>query len=116
MIVIAMNLMAILPRSAYAKPCECKDIDALSTEIQRANTAEAIWKEIFAWARGLRNDVAEPQSNDELNRKFLQLARSPRFEWDRLIKEPSPEEQPVHVGSLNDLEVHRECRRAVSVS
>lgn len=102
LIVLAISLSTFASRSAYAKPCECKDIDAMKSEIQRVSNGEAAWKEIFAWARGLRRDVAMPQSNDELNTKFLQLARAPPSNWDRTMRESVQQiERPQTAGGLN---------------
>jgi hypothetical protein len=44
MLAINISLIAFAPGRAYAKPCECKDIDAMTAEIQRVSTAEAAWK------------------------------------------------------------------------
>lgn len=99
---LAINISLIAPGEVYAKPCECKEIDAMTAEIQRVSNAQAIWREIFAWARGLHRDVAEPKSNDELNTKFLQLARAPRSDWDRIIREPIQQiERPRTAGGLD---------------
>ena len=87
MLALNISLGAFAPGLAHAAPCKCKDIDAIASEIQRVSTGEAAWKEIFAWARGLRRDVAMPQSNDEMNTKFLQLARTPRSNWDRTMRD-----------------------------
>jgi hypothetical protein len=101
MLAINISLIASAPE-AYAKPCECKDVGAMTAEIQRVSTAEAAWRETFAWARGLRRDIAEPKSNDELNTKFLQLARAPRSDWDRIIREPIQQiERPQTAGGFD---------------
>ncbi|OGB25707.1 MAG: hypothetical protein A3I66_04810 [Burkholderiales bacterium RIFCSPLOWO2_02_FULL_57_36] len=103
MLALNISLGAFAPGLAHAAPCKCKDIDAIASEIQRVSTGEAAWKEIFAWARGLRRDVAMPQSNDEMNTKFLQLARTPRSNWDRTMREPIVQvETPEKAGGLND--------------
>lgn len=103
LIVLSINIsLTAFVAEAHAKACECKDIGAITTEIQRVSTAEAAWKEIFAWARGLLRDVAEPKSNDELNTKFLQLARAPRANWDRIIREQVQQvETPQTAGGLD---------------
>jgi hypothetical protein len=99
---INIGLISFAP-DAYAKPCECKDIGAITAEIQRVSTAEEIWKEIYSWSRGLLKDVARPKSNDELNTKFLQLARAPRTDWRRIVREPIQEvEKPATAGGLDD--------------
>lgn len=85
MLAINISLTAFVPGGTTAKPCECKDIDSITAEIQRVSTAQEAWKEIFAWAKGLHNDIAPPKSNDELNTKFLQLARAPRSSWDLVM-------------------------------
>lgn len=38
---INIGLISFAP-DAYAKPCECKDIGAITAEIQRVSTAEEI--------------------------------------------------------------------------
>jgi len=65
--------------------CACED---LNYHMQLASTGEEAWKEVFAWARGLHNDIPEPKSNDELSTKFVQLMRTPRSNWDRIMHEP----------------------------
>lgn len=48
-------------------------------------------------------DVAKPKSNDELNTKFLQLARAPRTDWRRIVREPIQKvEKPETAGGLDD--------------
>lgn len=85
MLAITLSLTAFAPGGATTKPCECQDIASLEAEIQRVSTAQEAWKEIFAWAKGLHNDIAPPKSNDELNTKFLQLARAQRSTWDQVM-------------------------------
>ena len=102
MLAINISLLAFAPGGAYAKPSECKDINAMTAEIQRVSTAEEAWKEIFSWARGLHNDIAEPKSNDELSTKAGQLQRAPRSDWDRIIHEPIQQiERQQIIGGLD---------------
>ena len=94
--------LALSAFSTFAKPCVCKDIKEFTAEIRRVSDAEAAWMEIFAWARGLHSDVAPPKSNDELNTKFLQLSRTPRSDWDRVMHEPIQKiEIPEKAGSMD---------------
>jgi hypothetical protein len=103
MLATAFPLLLVIPHEGAAKPCECKDIQAMTAELDRVTTAEAAWMEIFAWARGLHRDIAEPSSNDELNTKYAQLARAPRSEWDRIMHEPIRKiEKLAKAGELNE--------------
>ncbi|HSC55706.1 MAG TPA: hypothetical protein VLC51_00810, partial [Nitrospira sp.] len=70
-----------------AGPCRCDDIDKLQKHLDRVTNAEEAWKEIFAWARDLYRDVDMPQSNDDLNQKFVQLTSAPKSQWYDLIKQ-----------------------------
>lgn len=98
----AIGLVVMMPRDVAAKPCECKDIAAMTAELARVSTAEAVWKEIFAWARGLHPDLPEPSSNDELNTKYAQLARAPRADWDRIMHAPIQQIEKLNkAGSLD---------------
>ena len=100
---IAMGLFVMMPRDVAAKPCECKDITVMIAEIERVSTAEAAWKEIFAWANRLHHDLPEPSSNDELNTKYAQLARAPRADWDRIMHAPIQQiEKLEKAGELDD--------------
>lgn len=106
LIVLVSSLISagVIPQTVRAgDPCGCKDIDAMAKEIERMSTAEEAWKEIFAWARGLRSNVAPPKTNDELNAKYVQLVKVPRSEWDRIMREPLQASQaPTKIGGLNE--------------
>ncbi len=91
----ALGLLVLSPKAAVAKPCTCKDIKAVSAELARVTTAEAAWMEIFAWARGLHNDVPEPASNEELDTRYRQLGRAPRSEWDAIMHTPITQVEKV---------------------
>jgi hypothetical protein len=94
--------LALSAAGVFAKPCECKDMEKIKAEIARTSTAEAAWMEIFAWARGLREGVKEPASNDELNTRYLQLARAPRSDWNRIMTAPIGQiETPEKAGGLD---------------
>ena len=70
-----------------AGPCTCGDLDKIKQQLDRATMSEEAWKEIFAWARELYPGVEPPQSNDDLDQKFAQLAGSPQSQWRELIKQ-----------------------------
>ena len=70
-----------------AGPCTCNDIDKMQKHLDRVTNAEEAWKEIFAWARELYRDVDLPQSNDDLNQKFVQLTSASKSQWYDLIKQ-----------------------------
>ncbi len=70
-----------------AGPCTCDDIDKMQKHLDRVTNAEEAWKEIFAWARELYRDVDMPQSNDDLNQKFVQLTGASKSQWYDLIKQ-----------------------------
>lgn len=81
-------LLTLFTGLAYGEgPCTCKDIDKLQAHLDRVTKAEEAWKEIFAWARELYPDVDPPQSNDDLNQKFVQLTSSSQSQWRTLIKQ-----------------------------
>ncbi len=88
MLAAAFGLLVMMPHDVAAKHCECKDIDDMTTELERVSKAEPVWKEIFAWVRGLHYDLPKPSSNDELNTKYALLMRAPRADWDRIMHEP----------------------------
>ncbi|SLM46514.1 protein of unknown function [Nitrospira japonica] len=80
--------------TAHAEgPCTCNDLDKLQAQLDRTTKSEEIWKEIFAWARGLHRDVNLPQSNDDLNQKFVQLTGAPASQWRDLIKQGPAQEK-----------------------
>lgn len=87
-----------------AGPCSCKDLKSIQENRDRAAESEEIWKEIFAWARGLYPSVAPPKSNDDLNQKFVQLKGAPRHEWANLINDgPVKEKKAIKkVAGLNE--------------
>lgn len=93
--------MALLPAgfsgTAHAEgPCTCSDLDKIQAQLDRVTKSEEVWKEIFAWARELHRDVNLPQSNDDLNQKFVQLTGSPKSQWRDLIKQgPVQEKQAL---------------------
>lgn len=80
--------------TAYAEgPCTCSDLDKIQAQLDRVTKSEEAWKEIFAWARELYRDVNLPQSNDDLNQKFVQLTGSPKSQWRDLIKQGPVQEK-----------------------
>lgn len=83
--------------NAYAEgPCTCADLDKIQAQLDRVTKSEEVWKEIFAWARELYRDVNLPQSNDDLNQKFVQLTGAPQSQWRDLIKQgPVQEKQAL---------------------
>lgn len=84
----ATLLLTLLNAPAGAAgPCTCKDLDKIKEQLDRAATSEEIWKYIFAWARETYRDVDPPQTNDDLNQKFVQLKNAPASKWYDLIKE-----------------------------
>ncbi|MGA6828475.1 hypothetical protein ACO9S2_12765 [Nitrospira sp. NS4] len=87
-----------------AGPCTCKDLDKMTENLDRAATSEEAWKEIFAWARELYQDVDLPKSNDDLNQKFVQLKNTPKSQWRDVIKEgPAKEKKALKkVAGLNE--------------
>lgn len=70
-----------------AGPCTCEDKAELQQHLDRVANAEEAWKEIFAWARELYRDVDLPQTNDDLNQKFVQLTSASKPKWYDLIKQ-----------------------------
>jgi hypothetical protein len=70
-----------------AGPCTCSDIDKIQTHLDRVTKSEEVWKEIFAWARGLHPGVDLPQTNDDLDQKHTQLSNSSKSQWRELIKQ-----------------------------
>lgn len=70
-----------------AGPCTCEDQAKLQQHLDRVANAEEAWKEIFAWARELYRTVDLPQTNDDLNQKFVQLTSVPKSKWYDLIKQ-----------------------------
>lgn len=100
-----MLLLTLLtdPASA-AGPCTCKDLDKVKEHLDRAATSEEAWKEIFAWARELYREPDLPNSNDDLNQKFVQLKNAPKSRWRDLIMEgPAKEKKALKkVAGLNE--------------
>ena len=95
-------LLVLTAISTSAKPCECKDMDKLKAEILRTSTSEAAWKQIFGWTRGTTGRDVSPISNDALNTRFMQLARAPQSQWDRIMSEPIGKiETPQKAGELD---------------
>ena len=81
-------LLAVFHTTALgAGPCTCDDIDKMQKHLDRVTNAEEAWKEIFAWARELYRDIDLPQSNDDLNQKFVQLTSASKSQWYDLIKQ-----------------------------
>jgi len=81
-------LLTLLNSPARAAgPSTCKDLDKIKEHLDRVTASEEAWKEIFAWARELYPGVDLPQSNDDLNQKFVQLASAPKSQWRDLVKE-----------------------------
>lgn len=98
-------LLALLSSPARAAgPCTCKDLDKIKEHLDRAATSEEAWKEIFAWARELYRDIDLPNSNDDLNQKFVQLKNAPKSQWRDIIKEgPAKEKKALKkVAGLNE--------------
>lgn len=85
-----------------AGPCECKDIDKVQSHLDRVTKSEEIWKEIFAWARGLYPEVDPPQTNDDLDQKHTQISNAPRSEWRTLIKQ-GPVKQKANIKKVAGL-------------
>lgn len=83
----ALLMIAFQSSALGAGPCTCDDIDKMQKHLDRVTNAEEAWKEIFAWARELYRDVDMPQSNDDLNQKFVQLTSAPKSQWYDLIKQ-----------------------------
>ncbi|MEQ1794415.1 MAG: hypothetical protein ABL970_09515 [Nitrospira sp.] len=100
-----MTLLTLLSDPVRAAgPCTCKDLDKMNEQLDRAAASEEAWKEIFAWARELYQDVDLPKSNDDLNQKFVQLKNTPRSQWRDAIKEgPAKEKKALKkVAGLNE--------------
>lgn len=100
-----MMVLALLSSPAHAAgPCTCKDLDKMKEQLDRAAASEEAWKEIFAWARELYQDVDLPNSNDDLNQKFVQLKNSPKSQWRDIVKEgPAKEKKALKkVAGLNE--------------
>jgi hypothetical protein len=98
-------LLTLLNSPAHAAgPCTCKDLDKVKENLDRAAASEEAWKEIFAWARELYRDVDLPNSNDDLNQKFVQLKNAPKSQWRDIIKEgPAKEKKTLKkVAGLNE--------------
>lgn len=89
----ALLLIVFNTTAMGAGPCTCEDIDKMQKHLDRVNDAGEAWKEIFAWARELYRDVDMPQSNDDLNQKFVQLTSAPKSQWYDLIKQGSVKEK-----------------------
>src|SRR5262249_15731535 len=69
---------------------------------KRAGMAEEAWREIFGWARGLRQNPPLPTANKELNVRFSELMSSPRGSWDDLMSQPIGEmAEPPKIGGIN---------------
>jgi hypothetical protein len=83
----ALLLLVFHTTAMGAGPCTCDDIDKMQKHLDRVANAEEAWKEIFAWARELYRDVDLPQSNDDLNQKFVQLTGASKAQWYDLIKQ-----------------------------
>jgi hypothetical protein len=98
-------LLTLLSSPARAAgPCTCKDLDKIKEHLDRAAASEEAWKEIFAWARELYPGVDLPNSNDDLNQKFVQLNGAPKAQWRDIIKEgPAKEKKALKkVAGLNE--------------
>jgi len=64
--------------------------------------AEEAWKEIYAWARGLRVNPPAPSTNKELNVRFGELMGAPRGSWDGIMTQPVGDaEEPQKIGGMN---------------
>lgn len=101
-ILVSILFLTLTALSTFAKPCECKDMDSIKAEILRTSTAEAAWMQIFGWTKGTVGRDFPPGSNGELNTRYLQLARTPRSEWDRVMRGPVGEiETPQIAGGLD---------------
>ena len=83
----ALLLIVFHTTAMGAGPCTCDDIDKMQKHLDRVHDAGEAWKEIFAWARELYRDVDMPQSNDDLNQKFVQLTSAQKSQWYDLIKQ-----------------------------
>lgn len=101
----AMIVLVLFASPAQAAgPCTCKDLDTMKAQLDRAAASEEAWKEIFAWARELYRDVELPNSNDDLNQKFVQLKNAPKSQWQDIVKEgPAKEKKSLKkVAGLNE--------------
>lgn len=101
---VALLLTLYNDPARAAGPCTCKDIDKIKEQLDRAAASEEAWKEIFAWARELYRDVDLPNSNDDLNQKFVQLRGASKAQWRDIIKAgPAKEKKALKkVAGLNE--------------
>lgn len=101
---VALLLTLYNDPARAAGPCTCKDIDKIKEQLDRAAASEEAWKEIFAWARELYRDVDLPNSNDDLNQKFVQLGGASKAQWRDIIKAgPAKEKKALKkVAGLNE--------------
>jgi len=99
---ILLALFYLVSAAASARECTCKDLAALRRRAQRAGMAEAAWKEIHGWARGLRRSPPLPASNKELNVRFAELMNHPKGSWESIMGQAvGTGEEPPQIGGLN---------------
>lgn len=96
-------LLGVVAEANAAGPCGCEDLAKLRSRADRAGKAVDAWKEIFAWARGLRSTPPLPESNEALNAKFGQLMNASTSRWDDIMNEPVElSDAPQKIGGMND--------------
>ena len=96
-------LFGVVAEANAAGPCGCKDLAKLRSRADQAGKAMDAWKEIFAWARGLRSTPPLPESPEALDTKFVQLFNASKSRWDDIMNAPvGPSDVPKKIGGLSD--------------
>ncbi len=99
---ILLAVFSVLSATASARECTCKDLPTIRRRAERAGMAEEAWKQIFAWARGLRQNPPVPKTNRELNVKFGELMGASRNSWDSIMGQPASDAaEPAKIGGMN---------------
>lgn len=100
---ILLAVFCLFSGAAAARECTCKDLPTIRRRAQKAGIAEAAWKQVFAWAKGLRQNPPLPTSNRDLNVKFVELMGASPSNWDAIMSQPSSDAaaEPAKIGGLN---------------
>lgn len=99
---ILLATFCLFSGAAIARECTCKDLPTIRKRAQKAGMAEAAWKQIFAWAKGLRTNPPLPTNNRDLNVKFVELMGASANSWDSIMSQPaSNAAEPAKIGGLN---------------
>jgi hypothetical protein len=101
-VLLSLAFSFFIPSLAYSRECTCDDLGRMRNRTEAAGKAEQAWKEIFAWARGLRTSPPLPTTNDEMNVRFGELMNASANTWDSIMSQPvTRTSTPPTIGGLN---------------